>query len=234
MTTTIDIASGVVRITPEYLRAATGCNAAQASLYAPIMEIVSARSGIASTLARAAWIAQTAHETQRYTCLEENLYYTTAARLATVWPSRFRAPASAAEAGLERFADGKRNATRYLRAPAKLANFVYANRLGNGDEASGDGAAYLGRGLMMLTGRANYAAYERSSGLPVLAHPQLLADPIAAVDSAAWYWEWKSCGALAERRDWRAVCRAINGGDVGAAEREKLTLAALAAAGAAA
>lgn len=113
-------------------------------------------------------------------------------------------------------------ANQYARKPQAIANRVYANRMGNGNEASGDGWRYRGRGLIQLTGRANYAAYQQSGFCngDLLSHPEWLAQYPGALKSAMWFW-WKSgCNALADRDDATAVCRRVNGGTNGLDDRK--------------
>ena len=126
----------------------------------------------------------------------ENLFYTTAARLRAVWPSRFATEADAAP---------------YLRAPEMLANHVYAGKLGNGDAASGDGWRFRGGGLLQLTGRAEYGAFGTARGMSAEAAVSWVQTPAGAADAAAWYWQTHGCNDLAD--SWRIsqITRAING-----------------------
>ena len=145
---------------------------------------------------QAAFVAQCLHESLGMTQLEESLYYRTPERIAAMWPTRFRTPA---------------DAVPYLRSPQALANFVYANRNGNGDEASGDGWRYRGRGLIQLTGRANYLAAEAAIGEPYMSEPDLLLQPTHAAMTAAWYFAASGCLPLADASDIDAITRRING-----------------------
>jgi putative chitinase len=158
----------------------------------------------------AAFLAQIAHESGQLTRLSENLNYS-AKRLLQVWSGRFPT--------LEK-------ALVYERNPEKLACFVYARRLGNGDEASGDGWRYRGRGLIQLTGRGNYRAAAQGIGLPLEEQPELLVQPGPAALSAAWFWKSHGLNELADDRnddndteDFRTITRRINGGIVGLKER---------------
>lgn len=152
----------------------------------------------------AAWLAQIAVESSELTKLEESLYYRTTARLRAVWPSRFSTDALA---------------EHYLRRPEDLANHVYANRMGNGPEDSGDGWRYRGRGLIQLTGRANYTAYAAASGLALAGGPELLLVPANAADSSGWFWSMRGLGEIADAAD-----AALRSGDEPAAERAFRTL----------
>jgi putative chitinase len=147
----------------------------------------------------AAFLAQTAHESTSFNKLEENLLYS-AERLMVVWPSRFYSLSVARQ---------------YQYDARKLANLVYANRLGNGDEESGDGYRYHGRGLMHLTGKSNYAAFQKASGLPVLDNPDSLLSPPVAAISAAEFWKAKKLNSLADTGDFEAITKRVNGGLIG-------------------
>lgn len=153
----------------------------------------------------AAFIAQTAHESANFTRVEENLYYSTPARIQAMWPRRVSSLADAAS---------------LCRNPQKLANRVYANRLGNGDEASGDGWNYRGRGLIQLTGRSNYHVASDSLGADYVAHPDLVAKPADACMTAGWYWSSIHGNQLADAGLIDELTRKINGpGMVGADDR---------------
>ena len=156
----------------------------------------------------AAFLAQAAHESIGFTRLQENLSYSTPERLMEVFKGRFTGLADAAQ---------------YLRQPEKLANLVYANRLGNGDTASGDGWKYRGRGLFQLTGRANYMAAGDGLGTDYKANPDLVAEPPDAAFTAAWYWAVGNLNAMADVGQIDVITRRINGpAMLGADERRAL------------
>ena len=156
----------------------------------------------------AAFLAQAAHESIGFTRLQENLSYSTPERLMDVFKSRF---------------DGLADAAQYLRQPEKLANRVYANRLGNGDTTSGDGWKYRGRGLFQLTGRANYMAAGDGLGTDYKANPDLVAEPPDAAFTAAWYWAVGNLNAMADVGQIDVITRRINGpAMLGADERRAL------------
>jgi putative chitinase len=169
------------------------------------------RFSLTTPTRQSAFLAQTAHESAGFTRLTENLNYS-ATGLATTWPGRFRG------------ADGQPNAlARALhRRPEAIANVVYANRMGNGPEASGDGWRYRGRGLLQITGRAQYQRCGAALGLPLVEQPDLLAQPEPAVLSAAWFWQVNGLNELADAGDFEAITRRINGGLNGLAERRAL------------
>jgi len=139
-----------------------------ADRYVDALNQAMAANGITTPEQRAAFLAQVAVESNQLQNTTENLNYTTAQRLQQVFGrTRFPSPGAAAP---------------YLRNPEALANRVYANRNGNGDEASGDGYRYRGRGLMQTTGRENYRAVGHEND------PETLEAPQGAADAAAQYW----------------------------------------------
>lgn len=102
---------------------------------------------------------------------------------------------------------------------AKYDTGPLAARLGNTPEADGDGQKYRGRGLIQITGRANYKACGEALGLDLLSRPELLELPQHAAASAAWFWKQKGLNTLADRGDFEAITRRVNGGLNGQAER---------------
>ncbi|CAG9233053.1 Glycoside hydrolase [Paraburkholderia sabiae] len=158
----------------------------------------------------ASFLAQTGYESGQFNNLEENLNYSAAA-LMRAWPKRF--PNEAA-------------AQPYINNPRKLADFVYANRMGNGNEQSDDGYVFRGRGLIQLTGRSNYAAVAKVIDAKLLEQPDLLVQPDYACSSAAWYWQSRGLNELADDRtddndleDFAEITRRINGGTIGIKDR---------------
>lgn len=175
---------------------AAGINPTTARAFVEPLNTVCAASGITTPRRLAAFIGQCSHESSAFTRLEENLYYLTPDRVLQVFRGRFRT------------LDEVRPC---LRNPKALANRVYAGGNGNGDEASGDGWRYRGRGLIGNTGRGNYERVQRLTGRPVLADPDQLAQPLAATEAAAAYWIDHRLDALADAWDIDALTRAING-----------------------
>nr|MBF3179170.1 glycoside hydrolase family 19 protein [Pseudomonas aeruginosa] len=149
----------------------------QAGVFVGALHRGMTRFGITSPVRAAAFLAQAGHESSQLTRLVESLNYS-ARGLAATWPSRYRS------------ADGKPNALalNLARHPQAIANNTYASRNGNGDEASGDGWRYRGRGLLQITGRSNYRAAAAGLGQPLEAEPELLEQPEWAALSAAWWW----------------------------------------------
>jgi putative chitinase len=112
-------------------------------------------------------------------------------------------------------------ASDYARQPQKIANRVYANRMGNGSELSGDGWRYRGRGLIQLTGKSNYTQYADARQVDVVQTPDLVAtDPILATDVAGWYWKSRDLNRYADNDDIRAITKRINGGYNGLEDRQ--------------
>lgn len=151
----------------------------------------------------AMWTATLVHETSQLRELEENLSYS-ASRIVEIWPARFA---------------GIALARPFARNPERLANRVYANRMGNGPEDSGEGWRYRGRGLIQITGRAMYEQCGRGLAQPLLEQPDLLLQPELAALSAGWYWVANGCHKPAEAGDMRGVTRIVNGGLNGLEER---------------
>jgi putative chitinase len=160
---------------------------------------------------QAAFLGQCSHESNGFTALVENLNYK-ADSLCKVWPKRFPS--------LE-------FAMQYNRQPEKIANHVYANRMGNGDEDSGDGFAYRGRGLIQLTGRDNYKACGEILGMDLEENPELVSTPQYAALSAGWFWHTHNLNQIAS--DITAVTKKINGGTIGLDDRIARTEQALSA-----
>lgn len=159
--------------------------------------------GIDTPLRLAAFLAQIAHESGQLRALAENLNYSAEALL-RVFPRHFDAAGAAA----------------YARQPDRIAARVYANRMGNRAEASGDGWRYRGRGLIQVTGHDNYAACGTALGLDLIAQPELLEQPRPAARSAAWFWHSHDLNRLADARDIETITRRINGGLTGLDDRK--------------
>lgn len=162
----------------------------------------------ATKLRLAHFLAQTLHETDGWTIRTESMNYS-AARLPQVWPARFKDPAVAA---------------KYAHNPDALAEKTYGGRMGNGPEGSGDGAKYIGRGLLQITGREAYAKYGAALGIDLVGNPDLAfsadwAVKIAAAEWAASSLKGKSINAMADADDLEGVTRAVNGGTIGLSSR---------------
>lgn len=171
-----------------------------------------AKFGINTPKQRAAFIGQCSHECGNFRILEENLNYK-AATLMRLWPRRFPT--------LE-------IANAYAGNPKKIANSVYANRMGNRDESSGDGYRFRGRGCIQTTGHANYFHAGKALGVDFVMKPDLVATPQYAALTAGFYWSTHNLNALAEAGDDVACCKRINGGTIGLDDRIAHTRQALA------
>lgn len=187
------------------LVAILGCSQALESKYLDPINAACTKFNINTMLRLAAFIAQVGHESGRLATTVENLNYS-ADGLVKTWPSRFTAASAAAVA----------------RQPQKIANIVYASRMGNGNEASGDGWKYRGRGLIQVTGKSNYDAYSQASGFNAVANPDALAEAVHASMSAGWFWDSKGLNQYADRSDFSTITKRINGGTNGQADRELL------------
>ena len=181
--------------------------------WVPALNDTFARFGIATPRQQAGFIGQCSHECGNFKVLEENLQYR-AATLMKLWPKRFPT---------------QEIANAYEKNPKKIANMVYASRMGNRDESSGDGYRFRGRGCIQLTGHANYFHAGQALGIDFVKDPDLVATPTYAALTAGWFWSTHKCNELAEAGDWAGLTKKINGGVIGLAERvrhinEALTL----------
>lgn len=154
----------------------------------------------------ASFIGQCMVESECLIHTEENLFYSDPARIFSVFPSHFNSAATAAP---------------YAKNPAKLGARVYAGRLGNGDETTGDGYTYRGRGLLQVTGRENYADATNGLAHNYVDFPNLVATPADACLTAAWYWHVNKLNALADAGAVDEITRAINGRAMLQATRRK-------------
>ena len=179
------------------------------------------RFDISTPLRMAAFIGQCGHESANFKILTENLNYR-AETLMKLWPKRFPT--------LE-------FAKQYERQPRKIANSVYANRMGNRDEASGDGFRFRGRGAIQLTGHSSYFHAGKALGVDFVMEPDLVATPKYAALTAGWFWSTHNCNELAENgtpldsageSTWANLTKKINGGTIGQADRIKHIREALA------
>jgi putative chitinase len=153
----------------------------------------------------AAFLAQCAHESGGFVFLKENLNYK-AASLRKVFPKYFPDDATAAA---------------YANKPERIANRVYANRMGNGPEDSGDGWRYCGRGLIQLTGKDNYTFFAASIDVPVEEASEYLQTFEGAVQSACFFWEQNNLNKWADSGDILTLTKRINGGTIGLEDRIK-------------
>lgn len=175
-----------------------------------IFNTICEKYGITSKNDKAAFLAQICHESGEFTIKQERMNYTTPERIVDVWPSRFNLSGT----------DGKLNAHDYTHNPEKLANTVYANRMGNGDYNSGDGYKYRGGGFLQLTGKEAYQKYADYIKIPVdMAAETIHMSDLKAMDCAAW--EYVIDKKLLGETDFEVITKRVNGGLVGFGERKK-------------
>jgi putative chitinase len=171
------------------------------------------RFGINTLNQQAAFIGQCSHECGNFRVLEENLNYK-AATLMRLWAKRFPT--------LE-------IANQYAGNPKKIANMVYANRMGNRDESSGDGYRFRGRGCIQTTGHSNYFHAGKALGVDLVMNPDLVASPQYAALTAGFFWATHGLNPLAEQGSHEMITKRINGGLIGLDDRIKHTKEAFAA-----
>jgi putative chitinase len=152
---------------------------------------------------QAAFIGQCAHESMNFTKLEENMNYS-AEGLMKTWPSRFPTLESAKP---------------YHRNPEKIANKVYAGRMGNGPEETGEGWLYHGRGLIQLTGKDNYTLAGDALNMDFIHSPDYVLVPKYAALTAGWYWNKRQLNKEADAKDFTGMTKKINGGTIGLDDR---------------
>lgn len=116
----------------------------------------------------------------------------------------------------------KETAKSYERQPQRIANRVYANRMGNGSEASGEGWKYRGRGFIQLTGKDNYELLSKDTGIDFVNNPDLLLDEVDAMVSALWFWDKNGLNKYADKDDINGITKRINGGNNGIVHRKEL------------
>jgi putative chitinase len=170
------------------------------------------RFNIVTNNQKAMFIGQCSHECGNFRLLEENLNYK-AATLMKLWPRRF---------------PNMEVANAYAGNPKKIANNVYSSRMGNRDEASGDGYRFRGRGCIQLTGHANYFHAGQALGTDLVMDPDSVATPKFAALTAGWFWSTHNLNAPADALDYTKVTKIINGGTIGLDDRIKHVQMALA------
>jgi putative chitinase len=163
------------------------------------------RFNILTPIQKASFIGQCGHECGQFKVLEENLNYR-AETLMKLWSKRFPT--------LE-------IANQYAKNPKKIANMVYSNRMGNRDEASGDGYRFRGRGCIQLTGHANYFHAGQACGQDFVMEPDLVATPQYAAMTAGWFWDLHRLNQYADSQNYVLMTKKINGGTIGLNDRIK-------------
>jgi len=153
----------------------------------------------------ASFIAQCAHESGGFRVFSENLNYS-ASGLDLTFPKYFK------DAGID--------SKKYAKNPEKIANRVYASRMGNSDESSGDGYKYRGRGPIQITGKSNYTALSKSINIDLISNPDLICtDTDIMIKSAIWFWNANDLNSFADKEDLKGMTRKINGGYIGLDDR---------------
>lgn len=175
---------------------AAGIEPTQARMFAEPLAQACERFEINTPARIGGFVAQCRVESNDFTALEEGLYYSKPERILKIFPSRV---------------NSLQQAQLLARKPQALANTVYALKNGNGDVLTGDGWRFRGRGLIQLTGRANYTAAQTGLGRPYVSDPDLVALPIDACLTAAWYWHERKLSPLADAQLTDQITRAING-----------------------
>ena len=160
---------------------------------------------ISSTAERlAGFLAQVSHESGNFTATIENLNYSAAGLMKT----------------FKKYFPDEATANQYAKKPEKIANRVYSNRMGNGDEASGDGFKFRGRGLIQLTGKTNYSRFCADLGISLDETVAYAESPAGAVTSAGWFWDNNKLNQWCDKGDFTTLTKRINGGTIGLADRE--------------
>ena len=139
--------------------------------------------------------------------ISENLNYSTSGLLATFGKYVNNSPIEA---------------KKYQRQPERIANLVYADRMGNGNEQSGDGFKYRGRGFLQITGKSNYLVLSKDTGIDCYNNPDLLLEEANAMISALWFWQKNKLNDLADKNDIIGITKRINGGLNGIEHRKEL------------
>ena len=152
----------------------------------------------------AGFMAQCGHESNNFRVLKENLNYSATA-LDKIFGKYFK------RAG--------RDAQQYHRQPEKIANVIYANRMDNGDTASGDGWKFRGRGVIQVTGRYNYTKFGETLGYTAEQVVRYLETKKGALESACWYWDSNKLNQYADAQDIKTLTKKINGGYIGLEDR---------------
>ena len=175
-------------------------------LYAtPVHEVAEYYDMYVNMNRAAGFVAQIAHESGGFNFVKENLNYGAAGLMNT----------------FKKYFSDQATAKAYERQPEKIANRVYANRMGNGDEDSGDGYRFCGRGLIQLTGRNNYTKFASDLGISVEDTVAYLETPAGAVSSAGWFWDQNNLNQYCDSNDFVTLTKRINGGTIGLEDRQQ-------------
>jgi putative chitinase len=168
------------------------------------------RFGISSPIQQASWIGQCGHECGNFRIMEENLNYR-AATLLKLFP---KTPKRV-------WGFTPEEAAAYEKKPQKIANRIYGNRMGNRDEASGDGFRFRGSGFLQLTGHSNFYHAGQALGVDFVMQPELVRTPRYAAQTAGWFWQTHGLNRFANSKDFVMMTKKINGGTIGLEDRIK-------------
>ena len=167
-----------------------------------------AKFEINTPLRLAHFLSQCGHESGQFRVVNENLNYGAKGLLGI----------------FKKYFPTEDKAKIYERKPEKIANLVYASRMGNGPESSGDGYKYRGRGYIQLTGKNNYVAFGKAINEDIAANPDLVATQYPLL-SAAWFWSSNGLNTIADKgatdADVTAITKRVNGGTIGLPDRIK-------------
>ena len=168
------------------------------------------RFGIVTPAQQASWIGQCGHECGNFRILEENLNYK-AATLLKLFPKTPK----------RQWGFTPEEAAAYEKQPQKIANRIYSNRMGNRDEASGDGWRFRGSGFLQLTGHSNFYHAGQALGVDFVMQPELVRTPMYAAQTAGWFWQTHKLNQYADSGDILTMTKRINGGTIGLDDRIK-------------
>ena len=168
------------------------------------------RFGIITPAQQASWIGQCGHECGNFRIMEENLNYK-AATLLKLFPKTPK----------RQWGFTPEEAAAYEKQPQKIANRIYSNRMGNRDEASGDGFRFRGSGFLQLTGHSNFYHAGQALGVDFVMQPELVRTPMYAAQTAGWFWQTHKLNQYADSGDFVTMTKRINGGTIGLEDRIK-------------
>jgi putative chitinase len=168
------------------------------------------RFGILTPAQQASWIGQCGHECGNFRIMEENLNYR-APTLLKLFPKTPK----------RQWGFTPEEAAAYEKQPQKIANRIYSNRMGNRDEASGDGFRFRGSGFLQLTGHSNFYHAGQALGVDFVMQPELVRTPMYAAQTAGWFWQTHKLNQYADKGDFLTMTKRINGGTIGLEDRIK-------------
>ena len=168
------------------------------------------RFGITTPAQQASWIGQCGHECGNFRIMEENLNYR-APTLLKLFPKTPK----------RQWGFTPEEAAAYEKQPVRIANRIYGNRMGNRDEASGDGFRFRGSGFLQLTGHSNFFHAGQALGVDFVMQPELVRTPMYAAQTAGWFLQTHKLNQYADSGDILTMTKRINGGTIGLEDRKK-------------